>query len=61
MSRRTDDWRGWILNRQAGIHDHEAIRYDGSRAACPVWGCAVELAPTDVDLRKDRRNRRLAA
>src|SRR5436190_1440223 len=58
MSRREDNWRQWILNRGAGVHDHEAIRYDGSRAACPVWNCNAELGPTAVDLRKQGRQKR---
>ena len=63
MSYRVDDWRGWIIKRQKGIHDHEAIRYDGSRAACPVWDCHEELSLTTVDLKKRSKaeKRRLAA
>jgi hypothetical protein len=61
MSLRNDNWRQWILDRQSGTHDHEAIRYDGSRAACPVWNCDAELEPTVVDLKRQAKRRRLAA
>ena len=41
----TEPWYVWIVNRQNGVHDHAAIRSDGSRAAFPVVGCTAPLAP----------------
>ena len=33
----------WVVKRTRGAHDHGARQKNGSRAACPVWGCrAVE-------------------
>jgi hypothetical protein len=40
-----EDWYRWIVNRRNGVHDHAAVRKDGSRAACPVAGCTAPLAP----------------
>jgi hypothetical protein len=44
-SRSHEPWYRWIVNRQNGVHDHAAVRSDGTRAACPVVGCMEALAP----------------
>ncbi len=40
---RGEPWAQWVRKRARGEHDHAAVRRNGERAACPVWGCrAVE-------------------
>ena len=42
---RGEPWYEWIVKRQRGEHDHAAVRSNGKRAACPVYGCTDELEP----------------
>lgn len=36
---RKEPWIDWLDKRRRGEHDHQAVREDGSPAACPVPGC----------------------